>query len=299
MKKMPVKITLWLHSGEPDGVCTWEKGDVFLSVFDLKEMAKPEGHAALASAFEDLKDREAIFLLTGEDLVSEKPLLFLSAGTIPAVMRDIHGLMTGKGSNFDRLILLGTKEADSLFSSLDGRLRQSGEWNLVNVAPDLDSTNQLPVSAELLSTWKLLFKTARIDLPGLDESEEKAERAADEEIDSHRPALPRLYLSARGAKAEARLEKRGLRILAGSQSSPLDPTPSLCQAYRQTINRLVKEGRLKKIDGIWTFTTDVLMASSVQAASILARTSAGAESWKAETGEALTTLKGLGKKSEK
>ncbi len=299
MKKMPVKITLWLHNGEPDGVCTWETGDVFLSVFALKEMTKPEGHQTLVSAFEDLKDREALFLLTGEDLASDKPLLFLSAGRISEVVQELHGLMVGKASNFDRLLLLGATEALTLCPSFDRCLRQSGEWNLLNEEPDAELPNQQALSADLLSTWQLLLKVAHVDLPGLDGREEKSAEPGDEETDRAHAAAPHLYLTARGAKAEAKWEKRGLRILAGSQCSPLDPTPSLCQAYRQTINRLVNEERLKKIDGVWTFTSAVLMASSVQAASILARTSAGAESWKTEAGEPLTTLKRLGKKCDK
>ena len=84
------------------------------------------------------------------------------------------------------------------------------------------------------------------------------------------------------------MESRGLRILAGSRSSPLDATPSLNPAFRETIKQLVDEDKLQKIDGVWTFVKDVRMASSVQAASILMRTAAGADAWKDTEGVSLT-----------
>ncbi|EJW96968.1 hypothetical protein EVA_14926 [gut metagenome] len=68
----------------------------------------------------------------------------------------------------------------------------------------------------------------------------------------------------------------------------MDATPSLNPAFRETIKQLVEAKKLQKIDGVWTFVEDVRMASSVQAASILMRTAAGADAWKNAEGIPLT-----------
>ena len=69
--------------------------------------------------------------------------------------------------------------------------------------------------------------------------------------------------------------------------SPSDATPSLIAPIRDAIKRLVDTGDLEKRDGVWTFVRDVSLASPVQAASIVMRTSAGAAAWETEDGDTL------------
>ena len=100
------------------------------------------------------------------------------------------------------------------------------------------------------------------------------------------PGLP-LSCTGRGAQARARLVRGGILILAGSRCSPSDATPSLIAPIRDAIKRLVDAGDLEKRDGVWTFVRDVRLASPVQAASIVMRTSAGAAAWETEDGDTL------------
>lgn len=287
-----VELTLWLHDATPDGAATWCKGDSFLSVFSLQGAESPEGQAALAEALEDLKGRDALFILTGSDPASEKPLLYMRAGEVAKVSGDIEGLFVGKSSPFDRLLLLGSPNAVGLYARLDSQLRASNLWSVANEKPK-EARRSDASSDEWPADWTFLLKVARVTLPGFGEEGDRTATmptAAPEKLreDVRRSSL--LLCTGRGADARAKWEKNGLRILAGSRSSPLDATPSLSQPYRETVKRLVNEEKLKKIDGVWTFVEDVKLTSSVEAASILMRTSAGADNWKTPEGETLVML---------
>lgn len=294
-----VELTLWLHEGRPEGAATWWKGERFLSVFSFDAPLSGEEPAALATAAGELEGHHAVLVMTGADPASEKPLLYLRAGEVASLLRETAGLALAKASPFDRLYLLGAESpvdagAPGLLR-LEAGFRRSGVWNVVS---EKSSDTVEGTTAEVcLADWRFLLKVARVDLldrPNFEESVRpeaplRAEPVARSAVGARSVVL---FCNGRGADARAKLEKNGLRILAGSRSSPLDATLSLSQPYREKVKRLVNEEKLKKIDGVWTFVEDVKMSSSVEAASILMRTSAGADNWKTEEGETLVALIG-------
>ena len=94
---------------------------------------------------------------------------------------------------------------------------------------------------------------------------------------------------ARGAAlARARLQcAAASSSLQGAAARPPTQRRPSSPLIRDAIKRLVDAGDLEKRDGVWTFVRDVSLASPVQAASIVMRTSAGAAAWETEDGDTL------------
>lgn len=260
------KVELWLHDGAASGARTAFDGETFVSVMT-------PGAEGLAAA-EALGCREAVFLFTGEDPSLDKPVAYLTAG---AVSERARALMVPKARTvFSRLILLGGPGAGAYLEAVRAALIEAQAVVMLE-----GGGRSAPVTA-LPEAWPLLCEVLGVTLSGVTvpsgDDEKRAKKAT---------AGLRLYCRGRGADAEARLEKGGIRILAGSRCSPLDATPSLLAPLRDTIKRLVDEKSLVKENGVWTFARDVRMPSPVQAASIVMRSSATAAHWETEDGDTL------------
>lgn len=285
-----VEFKLRLYDGDPRGPRTWWDGDCFLSVIPLDR--KDAADDAVLDLTAELRGREALFLLSGEDPTAPLPVLYMSAGEVGTTLHDLLTLVTAKGTLFDKLLLLGTPGASVLLPSLEHACRMANSWSLLNPEGRFDNPQMRTEAWSCYrQKWSRLLTLAGEICPGITDGATLLDSAVKTEkprrLDDGKRSRE-FFCTGRGADGRARLESRGLRILAGSRSSPLDATPSLNSAFRETIKQLVDEDKLQKIDGVWTFVKDVRMASSVQAASILMRTAAGADAWKDTEGVSLT-----------
>lgn len=264
-------IRLWLHDGTPEGARTAFEGDAFVSILGADEVARE----ALAM----LGDREAVTVFTGPDAMPGRVVAAVASGP---VREAAAGCLPENGRTpFTSVVVLGAPGAAHLEDVVRAAAASAGGVTFLDgIEPD-EACDSLP------KAWTSLAAVLQGAPAWL------ADRSGAHDEDSAR-AFPGLALccTGRGAEARARLLRGGILILEGSRCSPLDATPSLIAPLRDAIKRLVDAGDLEKRDGVWTFVRDVRLASPVQAASIVMRTSAGASAW--ETGEGDTLAERLG-----
>lgn len=264
-------IRLWLHDGTPEGARTAFEGDAFVSILGADEVARE----ALAM----LGDREAVTVFTGPDAMPGRVVAAVASG--PVREAAVGCLPENGRTPFTSVVVLGAPGAAHLEDVVRAAAASAGGVTFLDgIEPD-EACDSLP------KAWTSLAAVLQGAPAWL------ADRSGAHDEDSAR-AFPGLALccTGRGAEARARLLRGGILILAGSRCSPLDATPSLIAPLRDAIKRLVDAGDLEKRDGVWTFVRDVRLASPVQAASIVMRTSAGASAW--ETGEGDTLAERLG-----
>lgn len=294
-----LEFLLTLHVGDANGVRTYTNSpESFVTVFPLEGLSEEDLTESIEALIRDRGDFAGIFVLTGRDPAIREPLLYMTAGDVEATLKSLSGELLAKEKVFTRLLILGTWKAVEYLPMVYNMLNRPNEisYHFLNDRDDefrrvSDQDEDLVFTTfsiwPVMGSWKQILDTFTIPLIGLGGCAARDFESPEVEI----PCDDRLFFcTGRGADARARWSGNGIRILAGSRSSPYDATPSLQQAFRETIKNLVGEGKLKKIDGVWVFVEDVWLASPVKAASILMRTAAGADAWKREDGVALTEL---------
>lgn len=259
-------IRLWLHEGSPSGARTVFEGDAFVSILGADGVARE----ALAL----LGDREAVTVFSGPDAMPGRLVAAVASGP---VREAAAGCLPENGKTpFSSVVVLGAPGAAHLEDAVRAAVAGAGGVSFLDGIEPQGKTCGLPRS------WTALAVVAGGAPAWLAQRPEALDEAGAR-------ALPGLALACtgRGADAHARLVRGGILILAGSRCSPLDATPSLIAPLREAIKRLVDAGELEKRDGVWTFVRDVRLASPVQAASIVMRTSAGAAAWVTPEGDSL------------
>ena len=259
-------IRLWLHDGTPAGARTVFEGDAFVSILGADDAARE----ALAL----LGGREAVTVFAGPDAMPGRLVAAVVSGD---VREAAAGCLPENGRTpFTSVVVLGAPGAAHLEYAIRAAVASSGGVTFLDGVEAQEEAGPLPAA------WTSLAAVAGGAPAWL------AERHDVRDGDCARafPGLP-LSCTGRGAQARARLVRGGILILAGSRCSPSDATPSLIAPIRDAIKRLVDAGDLEKRDGVWTFVRDVSLASPVQAASIVMRTSAGAAAWETEDGDTL------------
>ena len=244
-------IRLWLHDGTPAGARTVFEGDAFVSILGADDAARE----ALAL----LGGREAVTVFAGPDAMPGRLVAAVVSGD---VREAAAGCLPENGRTpFTSVVVLGAPGAAHLEYAVRAAVASSGGVTFLDGVEAQEEAGPLPAA------WTSLAAVAGGAPAWL------AERHDVRDGDCARafPGLP-LSCTGRGAQARARLVRGGILILAGSRCSPSDATPSLIAPIR---------------DGVWTFVRDVSLASPVQAASIVMRTSAGAAAWETEDGDTL------------
>ena len=249
-------IRLWLHDGTPAGARTVFEGDAFVSILGADDAARE----ALAL----LGGREAVTVFAGPDAMPGRLVAAVVSGD---VREAAAGCLPENGRTpFTSVVVLGAPGAAHLEYAVRAAVASSGGVTFLDGVEAQEEAGPLPAA------WTSLAAVAGGAPAWL------AERHDVRDGDCAR-AFPGLPLSCTG--------RGGILILAGSRCSPSDATPSLIAPIRDAIKRLVDAGDLEKRDGVWTFVRDVSLASPVQAASIVMRTSAGAAAWETEDGDTL------------
>ncbi len=259
-------IQLWLHEGTLAGAKTAFEGEVFYSVLP----AKGVGREALA----ELGHREAVLVLMGPDALPGRMVAAVASGVVDEIVAQY--LPEAGRTPFTSVTVLGCANAQQ---------HEATVRYLVSLLPNvafLDGLATDPVQSSLPQAW-IDLATVFGDVPAW--LTVRSQDSADAYGAAH-PGLT-LYCHGRGADAKAELLRAGIKILAGSRCSPMDATPSLIAPVREAIKRLVDDGSLVKIDGVWQFARDVSLRSHIQAASIVMRTYANASYWETDEGDTL------------
>ena len=259
-------IQLWLHEGTLTGARTAFEGDVFYSLLPAKGIGR--------DALGELADREAVLVFMGPDAIPGRLVAAVVAGHIDDVVTQY--LPEAGRTPFTTVTVLG---------STDARQHEATVRYWVSLQPNvtfLDGLATAPVTETLPQAWVDLaevFGDAPLWLTTRPYDGAYAYGRA-------RPGLA-LFCRGRGADAKAVLVRSGIKILAGSRCSTMDATQSLIAPVREAIKRLVDDGSLVKVDGVWQFARDVTLHSHIQAASIVMRTYANATYWETEEGDTL------------
>ncbi len=86
-------------------------------------------------------------------------------------------------------------------------------------------------------------------------------------------------LTQRRADARLLLDERGLTLLAGSKTSPMDSQPGFIRPLRQLFSSMIASGQLAPDGAVWRLTTDVPVADCALAASLMMLTAGTEGHW--------------------